>query len=200
MLPTFAADPRSRWSRRPICEPMRARNSYRISGRRAYAIGQAALRRPRRRRVYVATPHQLHAKARACRRGDGKHVLVEKPIAMTLDECRTMIDAAERAGVRLIVGHSHSFDAPIRRTREIIASGAVGAVRMINAQYFTDFLYRPRRPEELDTARGGGVVFSQAAHQVDVVRLLGGGRVRSVRAQTGAWDARARPKARTRRC
>ena len=63
---------------------------------------------------------------------------------------------------------------------------------MINAQYYTDFLYRPRRPEELDTAQGGGVVFSQGAHQVDIVRLLGGGRVRSVRAQTGAWDP-ARP-------
>jgi phthalate 4,5-cis-dihydrodiol dehydrogenase len=49
-------------------------------------------------------------------------------------------------------------------------------------------MYRPRRPEELQTERGGGVLFSQAAHQIDVVRLLGGGRVRSVRAATGAWD------------
>src|SRR5438045_1377686 len=59
---------------------------------------------------------------------------------------------------------------------------------MIHASYYTDFLYRPRRPEELDTARGGGVVFSQGAHQLDIVRLLGGGRVRSLRARTGAWD------------
>jgi phthalate 4,5-cis-dihydrodiol dehydrogenase len=65
-------------------------------------------------------------------------------------------------------------------------------VRMISALNFTDFLYRPRRPEELDTGRGGGVMFSQAAHQIDIVRLLGGGRVRSVRAMTGAWDP-ARP-------
>jgi phthalate 4,5-cis-dihydrodiol dehydrogenase len=63
---------------------------------------------------------------------------------------------------------------------------------MITAANFTDFLYRPRRPEELDTAAGGGVMFSQAPHQVDVVRLLGGGRVRGVRASTGAWDP-ARP-------
>ena len=47
---------------------------------------------------------------------------------------------------------------------------------MINALNYTDFLYRPRRPEELDTAQGGGAVFNQAAHQVDIVRLLGGGR------------------------
>jgi phthalate 4,5-cis-dihydrodiol dehydrogenase len=100
-----------------------------------------------------------------------------------------MIAAAERAGVCLIVGHSHSFDRPILRTREIIASGAVGPVRMISAQYYTDFLYRPRRPEELVTERGGGVVFSQGAHQIDIVRLLGGGRARSVRALTGSWDS-----------
>ena len=60
---------------------------------------------------------------------------------------------------------------------------------MITALDFTDFLYRPRRPEELDTRAGGGVVHSQAAHQMDIVRLIGGGMVNSVRAHTGAWDA-----------
>jgi len=65
-------------------------------------------------------------------------------------------------------------------------------VRMIAALNYTDFLHRPRRPEELDTAQGGGAVFNQAAHQVDIVRLLGGGLVKSVRAATGAWDP-ARP-------
>jgi phthalate 4,5-cis-dihydrodiol dehydrogenase len=142
--------------------------------------------------IYVATPHQHHAAHVAMAAAHGKHVLVEKPMAITLAECRQMIADAERAGVRLVVGHSHSFDRPVLRAREIIASGAVGAVRMINAQYYTDFLYRPRRPEELVTEQGGGVVFSQGAHQIDIVRLLGGGRVRSVRALTGAWD-RDRP-------
>jgi phthalate 4,5-cis-dihydrodiol dehydrogenase len=60
---------------------------------------------------------------------------------------------------------------------------------MMHAFNYTDFLYRPRRPEELDTSKGGGALFNQAPHQVDIVRLLGGGRVKSVRAQTGAWDA-----------
>jgi phthalate 4,5-cis-dihydrodiol dehydrogenase len=63
---------------------------------------------------------------------------------------------------------------------------------MVSALNFTDFLYRPRRPEELDTAKGGGAVYNQAAHHVDIVRLLGGGLLRSVRAGTGAWDP-ARP-------
>jgi phthalate 4,5-cis-dihydrodiol dehydrogenase len=87
-----------------------------------------------------------------------------------------------------VVGPSHSFDAPILRTRALIDSGLYGRVRMITAMNFTDFLYRPRRPEELDTVAGGGVIHSQATHQIDILRLLGGGSVRSVMAHTGAWD------------
>lgn len=103
-----------------------------------------------------------------------------------------MEDAARSARIALVVGPSHSFDEPVRRARALIESDAFGRVRMITAVNFTDFLYRPRRPEELITSQGGGVVFSQAAHQVDVVRLLAGTRVRTVRAITGSWD-RSRP-------
>jgi phthalate 4,5-cis-dihydrodiol dehydrogenase len=139
--------------------------------------------------VYVATPHQHHAAHTILAAQHGKHALVEKPMALTLKDCAAMIAAAKQANVHLIVGHSHSFDAPILRTRELIAGGDYGAVRMITALNYTDVLARPRRPEELDTAQGGGAVFNQAAHQVDIVRLLGGGDVKTVRAATGAWDA-----------
>jgi phthalate 4,5-cis-dihydrodiol dehydrogenase len=73
--------------------------------------------------------------------------------------------------------------------RNLIERGTFGQVRMINALNYTDYLYRPRRPEELDTAKGGGAVFNQAAHQVDIVRLIAGAPVTSVRALTGAWDS-----------
>jgi phthalate 4,5-cis-dihydrodiol dehydrogenase len=142
--------------------------------------------------VYVATPHQHHAEHVRLAAAHGKHVLVEKPIALTIADAKAMIAAARAANIHLIVGHSHSFDAPVLRTRALITSGAYGSVRMITALNYTDFLYRPRRPEELDTAQGGGALFNQAPHQVDFVRLLGGGRVAGVRAMTGAWDA-ARP-------
>jgi phthalate 4,5-cis-dihydrodiol dehydrogenase len=189
MLPTLIGDPRVELvaAADPRAEA-RARFAEEVGGR-VYGTVEALCADAEVDVVYVASPHQFHADHVEMAAAGGKHVLVEKPMAITLDECRRMIAAAERANVRLIVGHSHSFDAPILRAREIIASGALGAVRMINAQYYTDFLYRPRRPEELDTARGGGAVFNQAAHQVDIVRLLGGGRVHSVRAHTGAWDA-----------
>jgi phthalate 4,5-cis-dihydrodiol dehydrogenase len=142
--------------------------------------------------VYIATPHQHHAAHAKLAAAHGKHILVEKPIALSLQDAAAMTEAADCAGVRLVVGHSHSFDAPILRTRELITSGKFGRVRMITAFNYTGFLYRPRRPEELDTTLGGGALFSQAPHQVDIVRLLAGGRARSVRAMTGAWDA-ARP-------
>jgi phthalate 4,5-cis-dihydrodiol dehydrogenase len=142
--------------------------------------------------VYIATPHQFHAAHACAAAAAGKHVLLEKPMALSLDECRAVIAAAREHGVQLIVGHSHSFDAPILHARKLIDSGRFGAVRMVSALNYTDFLYRPRRPEELDTRRGGGVVFNQAAHQIDIVRLLAGSRVQRVRAMTGAWDA-ARP-------
>jgi phthalate 4,5-cis-dihydrodiol dehydrogenase len=192
MLPTLVADPRVELV--AAADP-RSEATQRFAAdfdARAYDTVEALCADPDVEVIYVATPHEHHAAHVAMATAHGKHVLVEKPMAITLAECRQMIAAAERAGVCLIVGHSHSFDRPILRTREIIASGAVGPVRMINAQYYTDFLYRPRRPEELITERGGGVVFSQGAHQIDIVRLLGGGRARSVRALTGAWD-RDRP-------
>jgi phthalate 4,5-cis-dihydrodiol dehydrogenase len=140
--------------------------------------------------VYISTPHQHHATHAKIATSRGKHVLVEKPMALTIADARSMIEEASRAGIHLIVGHSHSFDAPIKRARQLIDSGAFGSVRMITALNYTDYLYRPRRPEELDTGQGGGALFNQAPHQVDIVRLLGGGLVRSLRATAGAWDPR----------
>ncbi len=142
--------------------------------------------------VYIASPHQVHRKQVELAAKYRKHVLVEKPMALSLEDCQAMINAMEAAGCQMIVGHSHSFDTPYLSTVKLIRSGEVGQVRMIHALNYTDFLYRPRRPEELDTAQGGGVIYSQAAHQVDIVRLLGGGEVTQVSAQTGNWDP-ARP-------
>ena len=190
MLPTLAADPRVEIVAAADPRPEATRRFAADFNARTYASIDGLCGEPSVEAIYVATPHQHHAAHVAQAAAAGKHVLVEKPMAITLDECRQMIDATEGAGVHLIVGHSHSFDRPILRARELIASGAYGALRMINAQYYTDFLYRPRRPEELDTQLGGGVVFSQGAHQVDIVRLLGGGRARTVRARTAAWDPR----------
>jgi phthalate 4,5-cis-dihydrodiol dehydrogenase len=188
MLPTFLADSRVRLV--AAADPLPAARARFSSdfGAPAYEQVEALCADPSVDLVYIASPHQHHAEHVAVAAAAGKHVLVEKPMALTLAQCDAMIDATRRAGVHLIVGHSHSFNLPILQTRKLIESGRHGAVRMLTALNFTDFLYRPRRPEELDTAAGGGVIHSQAAHQIDILRLLGGGQVRTVYAQTGAWD------------
>ena len=192
MLPTFKADPRvSLVAAADTRAEARQRFAEEFSAN-AYTTVEELCVDPAVEVIYVATPHQWHARHAALAAQHRKHLLIEKPMALTLQECAAIIDAARGAGVHLVVGHSHSFDAPVRHLRGLIDSGRYGNARMINAINYTDYLYRPRRPEELDTALGGGAIFNQAAHQVDIVRLLGGGRVASVRAATGAWD-RTRP-------
>ncbi|MDQ6681494.1 MAG: Gfo/Idh/MocA family oxidoreductase [Pseudomonadota bacterium] len=142
--------------------------------------------------VYVATPTPLHAEQVQLAAAAGLHVLVEKPMAVTLAQAGQMVDAARRAGVVLLVGHSHSYDLPIRRMRELIASGELGPVRMVNTWCFTDWVERPRRADELDELQGGGVTFRQGAHQFDIIRLLCGGKARSVRAKAFDWKAQRR--------
>ncbi len=192
MLPTFKADPRvSLVAAADTRAEARQRFAEEFSAN-AYTTVEELCVDPAVEVIYVATPHQWHAGHAALAAQHRKHLLIEKPMALTLQERAAIIDAARGAGVHLVVGHSHSFDAPVRHLRGLIDSGRYGNARMINAINYTDYLYRPRRPEELDTALGGGAIFNQAAHQVDIVRLLGGGRVASVRAATGAWD-RTRP-------
>ncbi len=185
MAPTFAADGRVRLV--AGADPD-AQARGRFNGR-AYATAEELCADREVEAVYVATPHPLHA-AHACMALEaGKHVLVEKPMALSMAECARMIEASRKARRALIVGHSHSFDAPVALACRLVQSGAYGRLRMITALNFTDYLYRPRRPEELDTSQGGGAVFNQAAHQVDVARLLAGAPARWVRATAGIWDA-----------
>jgi phthalate 4,5-cis-dihydrodiol dehydrogenase len=142
--------------------------------------------------VYVATPHQLHRGHAVGLAEAGKHIILEKPMALTLADCDAIIAAVERAGVQLIVGHTHAFDPAMRAMRQIVASGELGPLGMIAAWNYTNFLYRPRRPEELDTMQGGGILFNQLPHLIDMVRAIAGGKVRSVRAQATRLDP-ARP-------
>lgn len=192
MLPTFLGDARIELA--AACDPREAARAQfaRDFNAPAFEDIEALAREPSLDAIYVASPHQFHAEHTAVAAAHGKHVLVEKPMAITLGECDEMVEACSRAGVHLIVGHCHSFDTPYLRARSLIDEGRLGRVRMIQALNYTDFLYRPRRPEELQTEAGGGVVFSQAAHQVDVVRLLAGSRATRVRAVMGRWDP-ARP-------
>ena len=154
MLPTFVYDGRVRLvgATDPIAGP-RAQFEKDF-GAPSHESIEALCADPAVEVVYIASPHQFHAAHVCLAASFGKHVMVEKPMALSLQECGRMIDATRSAGVRLIVGHSHSFNAPIRRTREIVDSGLYGDVKMITALNFTDFLYRPaagRRPGQQRT-------------------------------------------------
>ena len=70
-----------------------------------------------------------------------------KPMALTLADCDAIIAAAERNKTHLIVGHTHAYDPTIRVMRKLISSGALGRLGMIHSFNYTNFLYRPRRPE-----------------------------------------------------
>ena len=192
MLPTFQADARVKLV--AACDPREdARRQFAADfAAPTYDTIEALARNADVEALYIASPHQFHAEHTRIAAAHGKHVLVEKPMALELAACDAMIECCRDANVKLIVGHSHSFDSPYLMARDIIARGELGAIKMIHAINYTDYLYRPRRPEELSTALGGGVLCSQGSHQIEVVRLLAGAPVSRVRAITGAWDP-ARP-------
>lgn len=150
---------------------------------------EALCRDPRVEAVYIGTPHQYHTQHAILAARMGKHVVLEKPMALTLGDCDAILDAVRTHGVQLLVGHTHAYDPAIRAMRRIVASERLGRLRMLMSLNYTDFLYRPRRPEELDTRTGGGIVFNQLPHQIDLLRVLGGGKVRSVRAACAMLDA-----------
>ncbi|MGR3502485.1 Gfo/Idh/MocA family oxidoreductase [Pseudaestuariivita sp.] len=157
-------------------------------GGRAHETIESLAADPEVEAVYLATPHHLHrAHAEALAAG-GKALLIDKPLAVTMKDAEAIVASAERYDVPLVSGPSHSFDPPVLAARRLIAAGRIGPPMMALAFNYTDFLYRPRRPEELDTAQGGGVLFSQAIHQIDVIRLLMGRRATHVTARTGNWD------------
>lgn len=171
-------------------EPFAQVRSNALAGRdiTGYDSVPALLKHPGLQAVYIATPTEMHRQhvVQAC--SAGLHVLVEKPMAAKMEDARAMVLAAERAGVQLMVGHSHSYDMPIHAMRGIIDNGRLGRVCMVNTWCYTDWVYRPRRPDELDTQQGGGATYRQGSHQFDIIRLLCGGMTQSVRARTFDMD------------
>ena len=139
--------------------------------------------------VWIATPNEFHAAHAVAAANGGKHVVCEKPMALSLSECDRMIEAAAKNRVQLLM-HSKAGDPPIRKMREVITSGRLGRPIQINSWNYKAWLDLPRLPAELESAKGGGIVFRQGSHQVDIVRTIGGGLIKSVRAITGRWHPR----------
>ncbi|HEY2990421.1 MAG TPA: Gfo/Idh/MocA family oxidoreductase [Candidatus Binatia bacterium] len=139
--------------------------------------------------VWISTPNQFHCEHVITAAERGKHAVVEKPMALSIEECERMVAAVEKHNVKLLCGHTQSFNPAIRAMRKVIQSGELGRLSALHTWMYTDWMLRPRMPAELDLKLGGGVVYRQGPHQIDTIRLLGGGIVRSVRAMTGQWMA-----------
>ena len=168
-------------------EPVRD-EATRALGVAVYASVPAMLAGAQLDAIYIGTPTEMHSVHVLGALAAGKHVLVEKPMAANLADAKAMVDAAAIAGTVFLVGHSHSYDLPVQNMRALIAGGSLGRVRMVNTWCYTDWIYRPRRPDELVTRLGGGVTYRQGSHQFDIIRLLCGGKVKSVKARTFDMD------------
>jgi predicted dehydrogenase len=92
------------------------------------------LRRPDLDAVVIATPLHSHFTIARDSLLAGKHVLIEKPMAASTDECRELIQLAENQGLTLMVGHTFLYSEAVAKITEIIASGDIGDIRYINCQ------------------------------------------------------------------
>ena len=161
-------------------------------GARTYQSVEELCRDPEVDVVWIATPNQFHCEHTVLAAEHKKHVICTKPMALSVAEAEQMCRAAERNGVELLCGQTWSMSPDIQALWRLVQSGRLGRLIAVNTWLSTDWLLKPRMPEELDESLGGGVLYRHAPHLIDTVRLLGGGLVRSVRGSVGRW-MRERP-------
>lgn len=129
--------------------------------------------------VDIITPHDLHAEIAIQAAQAGKHISVQKPMALNLEECQRMIAAAERAGVKLKIFEYSVFYPPVVRARELMESGEIGEPGMIiirsghcrarNDQGVPAEAWQWRT--DLSKA-GGGMIFDDIHHKFSVAQFL----------------------------
>jgi phthalate 4,5-cis-dihydrodiol dehydrogenase len=192
MIPSLVAHPHVRLVAAADPLPAARERFEREFGGRTFADAEALCASGAVDAVYIATPHGNHASHVRTAARHGLHAIVEKPMALSLDDCGAMTRDAEAAGIALVVGHTQAFNPPHALMGKLIRSGEFGALRQIVNLMYGNFLYRPRRPEELDSALGGGIMYNQVPHQVEILLTLATAPVRSVRAVTGVWDPKRR--------
>ena len=142
--------------------------------------------------VYISTPTHWHVEHARAAMSNGKHVLTEKPLALSLEDADAIIADSARYGVLLGVNVPISFEPLAQKLREVVVSGEFGKLRMVHHWRYHDWLYRPRSSGELTPEVGSGLLWRDGPHQLDLLRTIAGGLVRSVRGYVGMWDAERR--------
>lgn len=128
--------------------------------------------------VYVATWPALHCEHAVLAIEAGKHVLCEKPMAVSLAECDRILAARRSAGVHFMVGNNQRFHAAHQKVKQLMRENAIGPIVMAKADFLTSFRHRQGerfRPTQYRLTKGlggGGVIMDMAIHAIDLVRYL----------------------------
>ena len=121
--------------------------------------------------VCVLLPHDLHEEVCVAAARAGKHILVEKPIARTLEEADRIIQAAQTAGVTLMVAHNQRYYPSNRTIRRLLDEGAVGQLFCARIDHHQSFFPPPERAWWRSRAAvGGGCVIGSGIHRLDLLR------------------------------
>jgi len=156
----------------------RARDfAQRYGGKKWYRDFNDLVRDPEVEAVSICTPHPLHAPPAIAAAEAGRHVIVEKPMAATLRQADAMVEACEKAGVRLGQIFQRRFMPACSMTKKAIEDGKMGQPIFVEAKCMT---YRDKAYYEMDPWRGwwdregGGVLMNQAPHEIDLMLWLAG--------------------------
>jgi predicted dehydrogenase len=154
-------------------------------GGTAYTDWRHLLERPEIEAVVIGLRNDQHLEAVLAAARAGKHILLEKPMAMTLAECDRMIEATRAAGVKLLVGQTQHFFAVNQAAKRLLDSGEIGHPIIVTDTWYKPFGLAVRQPWFLDRAHGGGMWFMNGNHMIDRVIWFTGSPVVAVRAKIG---------------
>ena len=122
--------------------------------------------------VYIPLPNGLHKEWTIKAARAGKHVLCEKPMALTREDCLEMISACEENGVKLMEAFMYRFTTRIRKLKELLDSGAIGEVRHINSTFR---FYNSRvKDVRFDPALGGGSLWDVGCYPINLIGMIMG--------------------------
>ena len=146
----------------------------RHGAQRAYDSAEELLNDSQIDAVYVATPPHLHARQTVLAAQAGKHVLCEKPMALTTGEAREMVEACRASGVTLTICHYQRFNARHQRVRRLVEEGAIGQVTAARINFSDRFPPQPGVWHHNPEISGGGPVMDLGIHCIDLLRYLCG--------------------------
>jgi phthalate 4,5-cis-dihydrodiol dehydrogenase len=135
--------------------------------------------------VVIATPHHFHRDMAVAAAKAGKHILLEKPMGRTAAECTEVIAAAERSGIKLMVGQLLHFALPSLVARRILESGELGKPVTGSATLSKLWIEPNRRAWHLDPVTGGGMLMTAGIHPLDLLIWMMGEPAQAVSAVVG---------------